>query len=490
MPLLLEFLQLDLEFALQQLLRPLRAALQNLAHAKELRLVVLDHARRRRQIRLAAGEHVKLLDDFLRLAALRQMDEDFHRVRRVVVDVLDLDLALRVRREDRLDQRLRRRPERQLRDRQQILAPHLDLRAHLHLPAALAIVVFREIRDAARRKVRINPKRLPLQVIDRRPAKIVEIMRQDLRRQADRDALRAFQQHDRELRRQRHRLPRAPVVAQLPRRRLRVEQHVLRKIRQPRFDVTRRRRIVPRQEVSVVALRLDQKRPLPDRHQRGADRRIAVRMQRHRATHHIRDFVKPPVVHVPQRVENAPLHRLEAVVDVRHRAIENHIARVFEKPAAITHRQRRILVLHLLSTPPRHHDRRQTPLRLRRLHSVFRPLSSVLRFPPSVLRLPASGVRVRRRRAIERQFRLIVVLSGFFLGHRRRLSRRFGPRNRTRQAVYLPLKRPASVPRGGPSALRKNSGQISFRILNVLHPPASFSMCVRCYVLFSVVHSL
>ena len=81
------------------------AALEDLADAEEHRLVVLDHAGGRRDGNLAVGEDVELLDDLLGFAALRQVDEDLDLVGGVVVDVLDLDPALGVGGEDRLDQR-------------------------------------------------------------------------------------------------------------------------------------------------------------------------------------------------------------------------------------------------------------------------------------------------------------------------------------------------------------------------------------------------
>ena len=187
-------------------------------------LVVLDHAGRRRKLHLAVGEDVELLDDLLGLAALRQVDQDLDLVGRVVVDVLDLDLALGVGGQDRLDQRLGRRAEGQLGDREEGLAAHLDLRPDLHLAAALAVVVLGEVGDAAGREVGKDPEGLSLEVVDRRPAEVVEVVRQDLGREADRDALGPLEEHDRELGRQRHRLPGAAVVAQLPGRRLRVEE--------------------------------------------------------------------------------------------------------------------------------------------------------------------------------------------------------------------------------------------------------------------------
>jgi len=49
----------------------------------------------------------------------------------------------------------------------------------------------------------------------------------------------------------------------------------------------------------------------------------------------IRDLVVAPVVLLPERVHDAALHRLEAVVDVRHGAFQDHIAGVVEEPVAV-----------------------------------------------------------------------------------------------------------------------------------------------------------
>ena len=249
-PLLFEFAELDLELALEERLRGIDAGLEDVADAEELRLVVAglriadDDARGGVELHLAAREDVELLDDFFRLRALREMDEDLDLVGGVVVDVLDLDLALGVGGEDRLDERLGGDAEGQLGDREEIFGAHLDLRADLHLAAALAVVVFRKIGGAARGEIGKDAERFSLQMIDRRAAEVVEIVRENFRREADRDALGAFEQNDGKLGRQRDRLLVAAVVAELPRGGLRVEEHVLRECGETRLDVTRRGGIV------------------------------------------------------------------------------------------------------------------------------------------------------------------------------------------------------------------------------------------------------
>ena len=110
MPLLFEFAELDVEFALQQCLGGVDAGFEDVANAEEVGLVVAglpvadDDTGGRVELHLAVCEYIKLLDDFAGLGALWEMDEDLDLVGGVVVDVLDLDLALGVGGEDGLDE--------------------------------------------------------------------------------------------------------------------------------------------------------------------------------------------------------------------------------------------------------------------------------------------------------------------------------------------------------------------------------------------------
>ena len=283
-------------------------------------------------------------------------------------------------------------------------------------------------------------------MIDRRAAKIVEIVRENLGREADRDTLGTLEQHNGELRRQRDGLLRTTVVAELPVRRLRVEKHVLREIREARLDVSRRRRLVACEEIAVITLRLDEERALPNCHERGADGRVAVRVERHRATDDIGDLMKTPVVHVPQRMQNPALHRLQAVVDVRDGAVEDDVARVFKKPSPVTLRQRGIFLLHARTAAPRagREDRRTFERDAGRsgCHRFcrHRQLSSLC-----LRRWRGRQRRHRRRRgcAVEGQLGLVGVFRSRFLGHcaRKRLVKRAGchaPAPRVKRRRFTP----------------------------------------------------
>src|SRR6185312_16201681 len=125
---------------------------------------------------------------------------------------------------------------------------------------------------------RIDAECFALEMIDRGAAKIVEIMGKDFGRETDRDAFGAFQQDDGELGRQSDRFPGATIVAQLPRGRLWIEQNILRKGREACLDVTGRGRLVAREHVTVIPLRLDEEGALSDCNERRPDRGVAVGM--------------------------------------------------------------------------------------------------------------------------------------------------------------------------------------------------------------------
>ena len=58
-------------------------------------------------------------------------------------------------------------------------------------------------------------------------------------------------------------------------------------------------------------------------------------VEAHAGAHDVGDLVETAVVHFPKGVEDASLDGLEAVVDVGDGAVENDVAGVVEKPAAV-----------------------------------------------------------------------------------------------------------------------------------------------------------
>ncbi len=142
-----------------------------------------------------------------------------------------------------------------------------------------------------------------------------------------------------ELRRQHRRLQQAVVVVRLEVDRVLVEvvEQVLRDLREPRLGVAfgRGRVAVDGAEVALaVDERHAQRELLRHAHERVVDGEVAVRMEvAHRVAH---DFGRLHVLLVPvepkalHRVEDAPVHRLQAVAHVGQRARDDDAHRVLE----------------------------------------------------------------------------------------------------------------------------------------------------------------
>ena len=168
-------------------------------------------------------------------------------------------------------------------------------------------------------------------IVDERDAGVdhlAEIVRRDIGRHADRDAAGAVDQEVREARRQHHRLVLVAVVIVLEIDRVLVDvlDQFHRRLGQTAFGVPhgRRRIAVDRTE---IALAVDQRQAhgeiLRHAHQRVVDRLVAVRVI---FTHHVADHARRFHVFLVRRVallvhgiEDAPMHRLEAVAHVRQR---------------------------------------------------------------------------------------------------------------------------------------------------------------------------
>ena len=140
------------------------------------------------------------------------MDEYFRALGSVVVHLLDLDLLFLVRGDDRGDQVRHDRSEWNLRNREQRGRSDFDPGADAHLAAAQPIVVIRAIRETARREIR-KQQRLPSpKNANAGVQNLVEIVRQHLAREADRDAFHALGKQQRKLHRQGYRFVIALIV--------------------------------------------------------------------------------------------------------------------------------------------------------------------------------------------------------------------------------------------------------------------------------------
>lgn len=142
-------------------------------------------------------------------------------------------------------------------------------------------------------------------------------MRKDLGGQTDGDALHALRQEQGELHREKDRFLVAAVVGGLPFGDLGIEDGLQGKFRQTGFDVTAGGGTVSGEDISPVALGVDQEFLLSELHQRVLDRGIAVRVVLHGIAHDVGHLVVAPVLHLAHGVDDAALNGFETVVDLR-----------------------------------------------------------------------------------------------------------------------------------------------------------------------------
>ena len=333
--LLPQFRPLYLLLAAQQVHGVFGADAQQLAHAEEAGLLVVDDAAVGRHAQLAIGEGVERVDGLVGRHARRQVHLYFHLFGREVVRLAYLDFALLAGADDALDELARGSAVGDFADDKRLVVQFAYLGAYLHHAAPLAVVVTAHVDGAARGEVGIQRERLAAQAGHRGIEQLVEVVGQYLRVQPHGDAFHALHQQQGKLDGQRDGLLVAPVVGEFPLRHLGAEHRFEGKLRKPRFDVTFRRRVVARQDVAPVALRVDKQILLPQLHQRILDGRVAVRVELHGLAHHVGHLVVASVLHAVHGMQNASLHRLQSVVDVGHGALEYHVGGIVQEPVLV-----------------------------------------------------------------------------------------------------------------------------------------------------------
>ena len=86
-----------------------------------------------------------------------------------------------------------------------------------------------------------------------------------------------------------------------------------------------------RQDVAEIPLALDEVVLVGQDHERITDRRVSVRVELHRVADDVGHLVEAAVVHLEQRVHDPPLDGLQAVPQLRDRAVEDEVARVLDE---------------------------------------------------------------------------------------------------------------------------------------------------------------
>ncbi len=91
------------------------------------------------------------------------------------------------------------------------------------------------------------------------------------------------------------------------------------------LDVTPGGSFVARKDVTEVALPFDEITLVGEGYDGVLNRHVAVRMVVHGVAHHAGDLGETPVVLLPHGVQNAPLHRLETVLDGWEGAVADRV---------------------------------------------------------------------------------------------------------------------------------------------------------------------
>ena len=212
-----------LQFAAQQVACVVYGLAQHVADGEEVGLAVVDDAAVGRDAHLAVGEGIESVDGLVRRRAGRQVHQYLDVARCQVFHFAYLDFALLAGLHDGVAHAGHGLAVGYLADGQRLVVHLLDARADAHRTAAFTVVVLRHVDAAPRLEVGIERERFAPQT---GYAQLVEVVRQDLGRQADGNAFHALHQQQGELDGQGDRLAIAAVVGQLPLGGLGVEHHV------------------------------------------------------------------------------------------------------------------------------------------------------------------------------------------------------------------------------------------------------------------------
>ena len=330
-----QFVAAYLQFLAQQVHRVVHVVAQHIADGEEFRRVVFDDAAVGRDVVLAVAEGIEGVDGLVGAHTGSQVYLYLHLSRREVFHVAHLDLAFVYGFQNAVDERLCGLAERYFSDDERLRVKFFYLRPHLQHAATHAVVVFAHVNATARGEIGIELEGFSLQIAHGSVADLAHVVGQDLRRQTYGDAFGTLCQEQRELRGQGDGLFVAAVVRHLPFRGLRVEHHVEGEFRQAGLDISWRSSPAARQDVAPVALAVDEQFFLAHLHQGITDGGIAVGVELHRVAHNVGHLVEPAVVHALHRVQDAALHGLQTIIDVRHGTLQDYIRGIVEKPGLV-----------------------------------------------------------------------------------------------------------------------------------------------------------
>ena len=260
------------------------------------------------------------------------MYEDFHLVGGHVHNLLDLDLALLLGLEYRLDKVFGVFTVGNLGDGDGALVDFLDLGPHLHTASPLSVHVLGTVGRTSGGEVGVEREALALEDGYGCVDELVEVVGQDLGGKAHADAVGALCKQKREAYGKLRRLVVAAVVGLHGAGDLGVEEHFLGKLAQAGLDVSGSGVGVTREDVSPVSLAVDGEAFLPQGNEGAKDRLVAVRMELHGLTHNVCHLGVGAVVHAVHGVQDAALDGFETVGNVGDSTVQDYVRGVIEIP--------------------------------------------------------------------------------------------------------------------------------------------------------------
>ena len=264
------------------------------------------------------------------------MHDDTRLVCREIINLTNLNLAFLVGFEDGLDDFGSGGTEGDLGDNKCLIIIRLgDAGADLHHSSSFAVVIARDINDAARREIGEELERLIAQIRQGSIAKLIEIMRKNFRIESDRNTFYALREQKRELNRQVNRFVFSSVIRLHPLGSLGIEDCFEGELREARLYITRRRRPVSGKDIAPVPLTINEEVFLAELDQGIADRRIAMRVILHGLADDIGYLVILAVIHRFHRMQDTPLHGLETILNSRNSALQDHIRRIIQEPILV-----------------------------------------------------------------------------------------------------------------------------------------------------------
>lgn len=335
MPVVLKLAQLDLKLLEEEILSVLDRHLQQIAGAKELRLIVGDNTGVGRDAHLAIGEEVERVDGLIRRDAGGELDVELYILGGIIRYALDLDLAAVVSLQDAIDKRRRSDAVRDIADDKGLCVQLFDACPYANLASARAIVIVGHVNHAARLEIGVKLKATALEVPDSGLDELAEIVRKNLSREAHRNAVCALREQQRELHRECYRLIFASIVRELPCCGLAIESNLIGELRKAGLDVTWCGCGVARAHIAPVTLRLDEKIFLPEVHHRVADGCITVRVVLHGLSDDICHLIEPSIIHLLHGMHDAALHRFQSIFYCGDGTLENYVAGVVKEPALV-----------------------------------------------------------------------------------------------------------------------------------------------------------